>query len=177
MLKNKVINQGNKSFTIYFSMCIKAFLYFGIKCLLNNLSIYTMIYGPKRNVIRQISSCFFILLFKEFLKIHAVCLDIWPGGGGESGTLGAQRIIIIDANCFNFHIVETSELLWGSNSTCLGSAGSLKRSPNPRFTFVHGLKPIPGYGPVIIICFLVSCGKLCIYTHPVKIHNMTLVST
>ena len=135
MLKNRVINQGDKSFTIYFSMCIKAFLYFGFKCLLNNLSIYTMIYGPKRNVIRQISSCFSILLFKEFLIMHAVRLEIWAGGVGESGTLGAQRIIIIDANCYNFHIVETSELPWGSNSTCLGSAGSLKRSPDPPFNF------------------------------------------
>ena len=32
-------------------------------------------------------------------------------------------------------IAETSELPWGSNSTCLGSAGSLKRSPNPPFHF------------------------------------------
>ena len=86
----------------------------------------------KRNVIRQISSCFFILLFKEFLIIHAVRLEICEGGGY---TLGAQRIIIIDANCYNFHIVETSELPWGSNRACLGSAGSLKRSPDPPFHF------------------------------------------
>ena len=61
-------------------------------------------------------------------------------GGG--GTLGAhwlktkesfRTIYITDANCFQ--IVEISELPWGSKSTCLGSAGSLQRSPNPPFHF------------------------------------------
>ena len=52
--------------------------------------------------------------------------------------------------------------------------GALNGPQIPRFTFVHPTMPIPGYGPVMIMmCFLVSC----LYTRPVKDHNMTLVST
>ena len=43
---------------------------FGLECLLNILSMYTMIYKyvkwSEKEMLSEISSCFFILLFKEY---------------------------------------------------------------------------------------------------------------
>ena len=86
---------------------------------------------------------FFLLFHFTFLRVldntcstlRKYLYNFFFGGGGV--TLGARIIIIIiDANSYKFQIVETSELSWGSNRACLGSTGSLKRSPKPPIHFL-----------------------------------------
>ena len=76
-----------------------------------------MLNGPKKKCNQ---TNFFLLFHFTFQRVlDNTCSTLRNLGRRGWGTLGAQIIIIIDANCYNFHIVETTELPWGSNSTCL----------------------------------------------------------
>ena len=85
------------------------------------------------------------------------------GEGG--GTLGAQRIIIIHANSYNFQIVRRLSFLGALIGHFWDPLGVLNGPQIPRFSFVH---PPCRFQVMIIICFQVSCRLLCIYTHKIQ---------